>query len=86
MRVLMLVITLVLATPVAAQVAKTTPRIDFGGQSPASKSKAKPTDSPEEQRKIDAAIDSKRKAADDAKQKAWDARLKRTMSGICKGC
>ncbi len=86
MRVLMAVIVLALATPVAAQDAKTTPRSDIGGQSPASKPKAKPVPSPEEQKKLDAAMDAKRKAGDEAKQKAWDARLKRTMNGICRGC
>jgi hypothetical protein len=86
MRILILAIALALATSVAAQEAKPTPRIDFGGQSPASTPKRKLSVSPEEQKKIDAAMDGKRKAAEEAKQKAWDARLKRTMSGICRGC
>ena len=86
MRILTLAIALVLAAPAAAQDVRTPPRIDFGGQSTASKLKGKPSASPEDQKKPDAAIDAKRKAADESKQKAWDAKLKRTMSGICRGC
>jgi hypothetical protein len=86
MRILMFAIALALTTPVAAQDAKTTPRIDFGGQSAASRAKAKPSVSPDEQKKLDATMDAKRKTADEAKQKAWDTRLKRTMSGVCRGC
>ncbi len=86
MRILTLVIALVLTTPTVAQDTRTTPRIDFGGQSTGTKAKAKPSASPEDQKKLDAAADAKRKAAEEAKQKAWDARLKRTMSGICRGC
>jgi hypothetical protein len=64
MRILIFAVALGLATSVAAQDAKTTPRIDFGGQSPASKTKGKPSVSPEQQKKLDAAMDAKRKSAD----------------------
>ena len=86
MRILVLAIALALATPVAAQDTKTRPRIDAGGQTAAPKPKLKAAASPEEQKKLDDAMSAKRKAADDAKEKAWDARLKRAMSGICRGC
>jgi hypothetical protein len=82
MRTATLIIVLALATPAAAQAVKTAPKIDFGAQSPA----PKPSLSAEEEKKLGAAMDQKRKAAEESKEKAWDARMKRIMGGICRGC
>jgi hypothetical protein len=86
MRVATLVTALALATPAAAQDVKISPKIDFGAQGPSARANAKPSLSPEEEKKLGAAMEAKRKAADDAKEKAWDARMKRIMGGICRGC
>ena len=86
MRIVTLVAALALATPAVAQDAKPSPKIDSGVQSGAPKPTAKPSVSAEEEKKLGAAIDEKRKAAEEAKQRAWDANMKRTMSGICRGC
>jgi hypothetical protein len=86
MRIAVLVTALALAVPAVAQDAKVSPKIDFGTQSPTAAGKAKPGLSPEEEKKRAAAMDAKRDAAEQAKSKAWDARMKRIMGGICRGC
>ena len=87
MRIVTLVAALVLANAAMAQDAKPPPKIDSGVQSAAPKPKATPSVSAQEEKKAGAAtMDEKRKAAEEAKQRAWDANMKRTMSGICRGC
>ena len=86
MRIAILVTALAIATPAVAQDAKISPKIDFGTQNPAPPAKVKPSLSAEEEKKRGAAMDAKRDAADQAKAKAWDARMKRIMGGICRGC
>ena len=86
MRIVTLVAALALANAAMAQDAKPPPKIDSGVQSAAPKPKATPSVSAEEEKKAGAAMDEKRKAAEEAKQRAWDANMKRTMSGICRGC
>jgi hypothetical protein len=86
MRIVILVSALAFATTAVAQDAKNPPKIDFGRSGTAPKAAAKPTLSAEDEKKRAASMDEKRTADEDAKQRAWDARLKRTMSGICRGC
>ena len=86
MRIVTLVAALALANAATAQDGKPPPKIDSGVQSAAPKPKATPSVSAEEEKKAAAAMDEKRKAAEEAKQRAWDANMKRTMSGICRGC
>jgi hypothetical protein len=86
MRLATLVTALAIVTPAAAQDVKISPKIDFGAQSSSARAKAKPSLSPEDEKKLGAAMEAKRKAADDSKEKAWDARMKRIMGGICRGC
>jgi hypothetical protein len=86
MRIVTLVAALALANAATAQDVKPPPKIDAGVQSAGPKAKATPSVSAEEEQKAGAAMDEKRKAAEEAKQRAWDANMKRTMSGICRGC
>jgi hypothetical protein len=86
MRIAILATTLAFAIPAAARDAKISPKIDFGATTSTSAAKAKPTLSPEEEKKRAAAMDANRDAAEQAKAKAWDTRMKRIMGGICRGC
>lgn len=88
MRAVIVAIALAVATPVVAQnppapTTKPGPAVQPGAPA----KKPLPRISTEDaDKKLGAANQAKRDAADVAKQKAWDAKMKRTMSGICKGC
>jgi hypothetical protein len=86
MRKAILIAAVVLATPSLAQNARRSPTIDFGDPGPTRK-KGQPSVSPQQtEKKVGTGSEDNRKADEEAKQKAWDAKLKRTMSGICRGC
>jgi hypothetical protein len=71
------IIALTLANPASAQVASR-PAIQSGAsvQTPAKKPKLSDSE----------AEGAKARAANDAREKAWEARTKKAMGGICTGC
>jgi hypothetical protein len=88
MRAFIVAIALTFASPVVAQIPPTPATATGPGvQKGAPAKKPSPSVSAAEaDKKLGEANQAKREATDAAKQKAWDAKMKRAMSGICRGC
>lgn len=88
MRLVSLMVAVALATPASAQDARTPPNKSGSDvQSPVTTPKPAPkVSSGEAENKAGEDMAAQQQRADEAKQKAWDSRMKQIMSGICKGC
>jgi hypothetical protein len=72
----LVIISVVLATPAAAQVSRT----------PAAKPGSTAQTPPPKKPALSEEDGTKARAANEAREKAWDAKMKRTMGTICRGC